>query len=49
MNFFEENSNIICNAGFDYALSDKLNEVTIIPKKQKKRGFFEKFFYFFNK
>ena len=49
MNFFEENSNIICNAGFDYALSDKLNEVTIIPKKHKKRGFFEKFFYFFNK
>ena len=49
MNFFEENSNIICNAGFDYALSDKLNEVTIIPKKQKKRGFLEKFFYFFNK
>ena len=49
MNFFEENSNIICNAGFDYALSDKLNEVTIIPKKQKKKGFFEKFFYFFNK
>ena len=49
MNFFEENPNIICNAGFEYAISDKTNEVTIVPKKEKKKGIFEKFFYFFNK
>ena len=47
MNFFEEDPNIICRSCYDYIVSEKLSEATLIPKKVKKRGFFEKLFYKF--
>ena len=45
MSFFEENSDIICKSGYDYTISEKLSEATLIPKKSKKQGLFEKLFY----
>ncbi len=49
MNFFEENPEIISSAGFNYFKSEKKGEATIIAKTYKKRGFFEKLFYFVSK
>jgi len=46
MSFFEENADIISSAGYNYAISEKNNEAMIVPKTHKKRGFFEKLFYF---
>ena len=48
MNFFEENSELICNSGMKYFNSEDIEEVEIIPKKTKKKGFFARLFYYFN-
>ena len=48
ISFFEENANIICDSGFNFNQLDKSQEVNFFPKKPKNKGFFEKFFHFFN-
>ena len=48
ISFFEENTNIICDSGFNFKQLDKSQEVSFLPKKPKNKGFFEKFFHFFN-
>ncbi len=48
ISFFEENSTIICDSGFNFHYLEKSQEVSFLPKKPKNKGFFEKFFNFFN-
>ena len=48
ISFFEENSTIICETGFNFNYLEKSQEVSFLPKKPKNKGFFEKFFNFFN-
>ena len=48
ISFFEENATIICDSGFNFIQSSKSQEVNFLPKKSKNKGFFEKFFNFFN-
>ena len=47
INFFEENSTLICDSGFNFNQSGKFQEVNFLQKKTKNKGFFEKFFHFF--
>jgi Tfp pilus assembly PilM family ATPase len=49
MTFFEENTDLICGAGYLFHTSEKSDEVLIVPKTYKKQGFFEKLFYYFSK
>ena len=48
ISFFEENTTIICDSGFNFNQLSKSQEVNFLPKKTKNKGFFEKFFHFFN-
>ena len=48
ISFFEENTAIICDSGFNFNKSGKFQEVSFFTKKPKNKGFFEKFFHFFN-
>ncbi len=48
ISFFEENTTIICDSGFNFNQLSKSQEVNFLPKKSKNKGFFEKFFHFFN-
>ena len=48
ISFFEENATIICDSGFNFNQLGKSQEVNFLPKKPKNKGFFEKFFHFFN-
>ncbi len=48
ISFFEENTNLICDSGFNYVQSETSQEVSFQTKKRKNKGFFEKFFHFFN-
>ena len=48
ISFFEENTTSICESGFNFSKSGNSQEVGFLPKKQKNKGFFEKFFHFFN-
>ena len=48
ISFFEENTTLICDSGFNFIQSNKSQEVNFLPKKPKNKGFFEKFFNFFN-
>ena len=48
ISFFEENTTIICDSGFNFNQLGKSQEVNFLPKKSKNKGFFEKFFHFFN-
>ena len=48
ISFFEENTTMICDSVFNFNQSDKTQEVNFLPKKPKNKGFFEKFFHFFN-
>ena len=48
ISFFEENATIICDSGFNFNQLDKSQEVNFFTKKPKNKGFFEKFFHFFN-
>ena len=49
MTFFEENTDLICGAGYLFLTSEKLDEILIVPKTYKKQGFFEKLFYYFSR
>ena len=48
ISFFEENTTSICDSGFNFSKLSKSQEVNFLPKKPKNKGFFEKFFNFFN-
>ena len=48
ISFFEENATLICDSGFSFNYLRKSQEVSFLPKKPKNKGFFEKFFNFFN-
>tara|TARA_Y100000590_G_scaffold461474_1_gene623127 strand:- start:199 stop:1368 length:1170 start_codon:yes stop_codon:yes gene_type:complete len=48
INFFEENSKIICETGLNYLETIKPLEVNFLQKKPKNKGFFEKIFHFFS-
>jgi len=48
ISFFEENTTLICDSGFNFNQLGKSQEVSFLRKKPKNKGFFEKFFYFFN-
>jgi len=45
--FLEETLEDICRSGFKFGKGPSKQEVVVVPKKQKKRGFFEKLFHFF--
>ena len=47
INFFEESTALICESGCNFELNYNPQEIYLVPKKLKKSGFFEKFFYFF--
>ena len=48
LDFLEKTSKEVCRDGFILGMGLNRHEVTIVPKKQQKKGFFEKFFHFFN-
>ena len=47
INFLEETLEDVCQSGFKFATGLNKQEVVVVPKKQTKHGFFEKFFHFF--
>ena len=47
IDFLEEKLEDICRAGFKFTTELNKQEVVVVPKKQIKQGFFEKFFHFF--
>ena len=47
LDFLEETTKDVCGAGFTLGMGLNGQEVTVVPKKQIKHGFFEKFFHFF--
>jgi len=47
MRFFEENTESICRAGFNFLNNANLQEVSFMTKEPKKTGFFEKLFHLF--
>ena len=49
MTFFEENTDLICGAGYLFHTSEKSDEILIVPKTYEKQGFFEKLFYYFSR
>ena len=46
--FLDETTEDICQSGFKFVTELNKQEVVVVPKKQIKQGFFEKFFHFFN-
>ena len=48
LDFFEETTEDICQSGLKFGMGANKQEVVIVPKKQIKQGFFEKFFHFFS-
>ena len=47
VNSLEETLEDVCQSGFKFTTALNKQEVVVVPKKQIKHGFFEKFFYFF--
>ena len=47
LDFLEETLEDICQSGFKFITDLNKQEVVVVPKKQIKHGFFEKFFHFF--
>ena len=47
IDFLEETLEDICWSGFKFITGLNRQEVVVVPRKQIKRGFFEKFFHFF--
>jgi cell division protein FtsA len=48
LGFLEEKTQDVCRAGFALGIGSNTQEVTVVPKKLIKQGFFERFFHFFN-
>ena len=47
VDFIEESIEDICQSGFKFGMGINKQEVVIVPKKQTKQGFFERFFHIF--
>ena len=47
INYLEETLEDTCQSGFKFIKELNKQEVVVLPKKQIKQGFFEKFFHFF--
>ena len=47
INFFDENSTLVCDSGYKFITTDKPYEISVVPKKIGKYGFFEKVFNYF--
>ena len=47
IDFIEETLEDICESGFKFISGINKQEVVMVPKRQIKHGFFEKFFHFF--
>ena len=47
LDLIEKQTQDVCRAGLTLGISINRKEVTVVPKKLIKRGFFEKFFHFF--
>jgi cell division protein FtsA len=47
IDFLDEKLEDICQSGFKFITELNKQEVVMVPKKQIKQGFFEKFFHFF--
>ena len=47
INFLDEKLEDICQSGLKFIMGLNKQEVLVVPKKQTKHGFFEKFFHFF--
>ena len=47
INFFDENSTLVCDSGYKFITMDKPHEISVVPKKIGKYGFFEKIFNYF--
>ena len=47
INFFDENSTLVCDSGYKFITTEKPNEISVVPKKIGKYGFFEKIFNYF--
>ena len=48
IDFLEETLGDVCQSGYKLRNINNKQEVVVVPKKQKKQGFFEKLFHFFN-
>ena len=47
INFFDENSTLVCDSGYKFITTEKPHEISVVPKKIGKYGFFEKIFNYF--
>ncbi len=47
INFFDENSTLVCDSGYKFIKAYKPYEISVVPKKIGKYGFFEKVFNYF--
>ena len=47
INFFEENTTLVCDSGYKFIQMKNPNEISLVPKKSDKYGFFEKMFNLF--
>ncbi len=47
INFFDENSTLVCDSGYKFITAYKPYEISVVPKKIGKHGFFEKIFNYF--
>ena len=47
INFFDENSTLVCDSAYKFITMDKPHEISVVPKKIGKYGFFEKIFNYF--
>ena len=47
INFFDENSTLVCDSGYKFITTEKPHEISVVPKKISKYGFFEKIFNYF--
>tara|TARA_Y100001970_G_scaffold44737_1_gene55928 strand:- start:184 stop:1371 length:1188 start_codon:yes stop_codon:yes gene_type:complete len=47
INFFDENSTLVCDSGYKFIITEKPHEISVVPKKIGKHGFFEKIFNYF--
>ncbi len=48
ISFFEENTKMICEAGFNFHKNSSFQEVNFLKKETKNRGLFERFFHLFS-
>ena len=47
INFFDENSTLVCESGHKFITMENPHEISVVPKKIGKYGFFEKIFNYF--